>query len=462
MEHIVREFLKTNQIDLKGKTICVAVSCGVDSSVLLHLLESLKDELLFNIVICHVNHGQREQSNEEEKYIKEYGMNHKLTVEVKHFTNDMFKNKNFQSEARNLRIEFFKETMEKYNSKYIFLAHHLKDDIETSIMHMIRGSSLASYAGMREITNYKGITILRPLLKVLKEDIYKYAQDNNITYFEDSSNETNHYARNRIRHDIIPVLFEENNNFIQSFLLFKERINNSSILIQKQRDDYIDNFVKKTNNKNICLDLDSFKNIKTNELTKEFMQKEILFELLKKYYLSLTQVNEIIKIVNSNRPNIKIEFNTFIVTKEYNELIIQEKESKQKKQDIFITINDIGIYDINDKYMLEVVPFTDEDVKKNKNILINSNVLWYNSSMFPFILRNRRNGDKITVGNGTKKVKDLLIDEKIPLSLRDNFLLLTKDEEVLTIFNLRKSSKVLCSKNNNILFILKEKTNEFN
>lgn len=461
MEHIVREFLKTNQIDLKGKTICVAVSCGVDSSVLLHLLESLKDELLFNIVICHVNHGQRKESLIEERYIKEYGTMHNLIVEVKHFTNDMFINKNFQSEARNLRIEFFKETMEKYNSKYIFLAHHLKDDIETSIMHMIRGSSLSSYAGMKEVTQYKGITILRPLLKVLKEDIYKYAEENNIKYFEDASNQTDHYTRNKIRHDIIPVLFENNSNFKDSFLLFKERMMNISAIIEKQRDNYIDNFITKDNN-TIYIDLKYFNNIDNNYGSKEYMQKEVLFELLKKYCLSKNQINEILKIINSNKPNLKLVLNKIVIIKEYNKIIIKEKTVQKEDERINLSIDGIGIYDVNNQYMLEVIPFTEEDVKKNKNILINSNVLWYNSSMFPFILRNRKNGDKITVGNGTKKVKDLLIDEKIPLSLRDKYLLLTKDEEVLTIFNLKKSSKVLCNKNNDILFIMKEKTNEFN
>lgn len=457
MKDIVKGVIKDNCIDLKDQYVCVAVSTGVDSSVLLHILEQLQHELAFKIVVCHVNHGQRQESNIEEAYIKEYGKEHGLVVEVTHFTNDMFINKNFQSEARNLRLKFFQDVAKKYNSKYIFLAHHLKDDIETSIMHIMRGSSLFSYSGMKEVTVYKDITIVRPLLKVLKEDIYQYANNNGIKYFEDASNQTNHYTRNRIRHNVIPILFEENPNFKDSFLLFKERMNNMCSIIEQQRDNYIDNFVTKENNI-IYIDLKSFNDIKVEYKSIEFLQQLVLFELLKNYNLSKNQINEIIKIVHSNRPNLQISFTNLNIIKEYDKLIIKENNNEINNERINLSINGLGIYDINDKYMLEVIPFTNEDMKKNKNILINSNVLWYNSSMFPFILRNRRDGDKITVGNGTKKVKDLLIDEKIPLSLRDKFLLLTKDEEVLTIFNLRKSSKVLCNKNNDILFIMKEKT----
>ena len=95
--------------------------------------------------------------------------------------------------------------------------------------------------------------------------------------------------------------------------------------------------------------------------------------------------------------------------------------------------------------------------KKNKIYITNLNVIWYNKSMLPLILRNRREGDRIKIGSGTKKVKDLLIDEKIPTNKRDELLMLVKDNQVLNIFGIKKSQVILDSINNNILIILREK-----
>ena len=93
----------------------------------------------------------------------------------------------------------------------------------------------------------------------------------------------------------------------------------------------------------------------------------------------------------------------------------------------------------------------------SSNLLINSNVIWYNSSKLPLVLRNRIDGDRIKINDGTKKIKDLLIDEKIPADLRDKLLLLEKDNEVLNVFGIRKSQTLIDSKNNDILITLREK-----
>ena len=90
-------------------------------------------------------------------------------------------------------------------------------------------------------------------------------------------------------------------------------------------------------------------------------------------------------------------------------------------------------------------------------MLTNLNVIWYNSSKLPINLRNRCEGDKIKVSNGTKKIKDILIDYKIPKEQRDTLLLLAKGNEVINIFGVRKSYDLLKSINNDILILLKEK-----
>ena len=451
MKDVLKQFIKRNNLSLKSQTVCIGISTGVDSTVLLHLLLSLKDELDLNIILCHVNHKKRAQSEIEEQYIIDFSKNNNLQLELLHLQLEEIENENFQSAARMKRLVFFNDVMNKYNSKYLFLAHHLNDDIETSLMHIIRGSNIKGYYGMEEVVvNKDNKYILRPLLNVLKKDIIEYSNKNNIKYFEDESNNSDDYTRNRIRHNIIPIIFEENPSFINQFKEFKEAMKYSHDLISKKRDEIIKDLLLKENNR-MVIDITKF-----NDLDM-FMKTEVTFEILKQYELSKANIKEIIKLIDSKKPNITIHYKNINFCKQYNRVIISNEFVQNDQEKVNIMIDHIGEYEINDKLILDVRPFSEEDYKKSKNMLINLDVIWYNSMMFPIFLRNRKEGDKIKINFGTKKVKDLLIDEKIPLDKRDSLLLLEKNNEIINIFGVKKSKTLLDSKNNNILITLREK-----
>lgn len=450
MKNIIKEFLSSNNICLNGQNICIGVSTGVDSTVLLHCLMDLKEELQFNIILCHVNHKKRMQSEYEEQYIKQFSLDNDLILEVLHLNNEEIENDNFQKAAREKRLQFFNEIMNKYDCNYLFLAHHLNDDMETSFMHIIRGSSLKGYSGIRPITYSKNNkVILRPFLKTLKKDILEYALNNNIKYFEDESNNSYVYTRNRVRHNIIPLLFEENSNFSVQYNQYKETLYNAYLIVNEKRDSFIKQYVCIKDN------VISF-NIKDYFELSQFMQVEVLFELLKDFELSRKNIDEINSYIYSKKANLYLTYKGILFNKKY-DVIEMKKYEKCNNDMISIVIDDIGVYNINDHYELEVKKFDKEELKKNKNLLINSNVIWYNSSKLPLVLRNRIDGDRIKINDGTKKIKDLLIDEKIPADLRDKLLLLEKDNEVLNVFGIRKSQTLIDSKNNDILITLREK-----
>lgn len=450
MKNIIKEFLSSNNICLNGQNICIGVSTGVDSTVLLHCLMDLKEELQFNIILCHVNHKKRMQSEYEEQYIKQFSLDNDLILEVLHLNNEEIENDNFQKAAREKRLQFFNEIMNKYDCDYLFLAHHLNDDMETSFMHIIRGSSLKGYSGIRPITYSKNNkVILRPFLKTLKKDILEYALNNNIKYFEDESNNSYVYTRNRVRHNIIPLLFEENSNFSVQYNQYKETLYNAYLIVNEKRDSFIKQYVCIKDN------VISF-NIKDYFELSQFMQVEVLFELLKGFELSRKNIDEINSYIYSKKANLYLTYKGILFNKKY-DVIEMKKYEKCNNDMISIVIDDIGVYNINDHYELEVKKFDKEELKKNKNLLINSNVIWYNSSKLPLVLRNRIDGDRIKINDGTKKIKDLLIDEKIPADLRDKLLLLEKDNEVLNVFGIRKSQTLIDSKNNDILITLREK-----
>lgn len=450
MKKVLEQFLERNNINLCNKNICVGVSTGIDSSVLLHILMELKEKYNFNIIVCHVNHGKREQSNIEEQYIIDFSKKNNLTLELLHLDLQEIENNNFQSAARIKRLTFFNDVMNKHNSEYLFLAHHLNDDIETSLMHIIRGSNLKGYGGIEEvITNNDNKTILRPLLSVLKEDIIQYGKDNNVKFFEDDSNNSDCYTRNRVRHNIVPLLFKENESFDKQFLDFKDTIFNSYQIVCEQRDQYI--------LENVIIKDDIILNVNSFNMLSNFMKSEVLFELLKKYEFSKANIKELIKLIESSKPNLIINYKNIVFSKQYNRVIIKENNDIFNDEQVEIVIDHVGNYYINDKYYLEVKWCSIDDLKKNENSLINLNVIWYNSSMLPIVLRNRKNGDRIKINDGTKKVKDLLIDEKIPVSDRDNLLLLAKNDEVINIFGVKKGSTLLSMEDNDILITLREK-----
>lgn len=422
-------FISRNELDLRNQTIVVGVSCGVDSLCLLNILEKYEKEMGFKIVVCHVNHKRREQSDIEEDYITAYCMK-KHPLYVLHFEKSDEHIASFQEMARNKRLDFFKDTLKKVNGKYLFLAHHLNDDMETTFMHLLRGSSLESIAGIKEITNTKDMIIARPFLKILKKEIYEYAVDNSILFFEDCTNSTDDYTRNRVRHNLIPVLFEENPSFNENYLSFKEKMIYSSNLMKEKRDSIINEIFSFENDK-VSFELDKYL------LIDEVMKKEVLFEVLKKYSFSNSNINEINKIINTEKPQLIVNYKQICIIKEYNKIIILNE--LYEKKNLEIVINDIGIYHINDKYDLEIDYLDDE--KKSKNTISNIDIIWYNSNKFPFSVRNRKDGDKILLSTGHKKVKDLLIDEHVSLVDRDEtFLLLDKDNNIISVLGIKKSS----------------------
>lgn len=451
MVEVLKKFLLSNGINLENENVCIGISTGVDSSCLLYALEQLQKSINFNIILCHVNHGKRRQSIIEEQYIKEYASNKGLKIHILHIHKQDIKD-NFQSEARKLRLKFFNEILTKYNGKYIFLAHHLNDDIETSFMHIIRGSSLKGYYGMDKVSyGDNSSIILRPFLDITKDEIIEYAKKNNITYFLDKSNLENHYTRNRIRHKIIPYCFMENPSFSTSFFDFKESIQYAYSLIEKCVDSFINSCEK--NQDAISFSIDSF--LKQDS----FIQIEILFRLLKNENLSKKNILELIKIIKGKKANHITKYKYLCFKKQYSKIIISNELESLKIDEVVIT--SLGRYDLNEHYYLTVEEFSFEDYKKNKNILTNLRVVWYNNSIFPFSIRNRKNGDKMKVNSGTKKVKDILIDEKIPSSIRDELFLLEHNNEILTIFDVKKSQTLLDSKANSIIVVLKEKNNEY-
>lgn len=449
MDKYLISFFEKNKIDFLNKRFILAISTGIDSIVLLDAFLKLKERFNIEIIVAHVNHHMRKQSDEEEEYIKEYcdNLNIKCFVEELYFNNNQ---SNFEAVAREKRYQFMFKLYDDVKADYLVLAHHGNDNIETILMRIIRGSSLTGYSGMKEVSCYNNKTIIRPFLGISKEDIIRYQEMNNLKYFHDETNDNPSFTRNRIRMDIIPQLFEESNDLINKFNDFRKTIFEASLVVNSVRDEFIEKYCIRKNND---IEINRKEFIKLSDYLKE----EVLFELLKQYKLSKVNINQFIDIICSNKPNYYNWFkNCFMFVLEYNKIIITDKKNtyqNTENEQFEIEIDKPGIYSKNNEKIILI------SENKNKSGY-NLNELWYNVEQLPITIRNRRNGDVIIINGIKKKIKDLFIEKKIPLNKRNKLLMAVKDGNVLNIFGLAKSDLVKDMKNTNLKIYITEEFND--
>lgn len=404
------------------ENIVIGCSAGPDSMALLHyLIHNTKNK----IICCHINHNVRKESKEEEKYLKNYCQKQNIPFEV--YKIEKYGENNFENEARIKRYNFYEQTLKKYNSHYLFLAHHGDDLIETIIMKINRGSNLEGYAGIKEISKQKDYTIIRPFLSYTKEDLLDYNERNNIEYFIDKTNLDTTYTRNRIRANILPVLKNENKDIHKQFLKY------SKVLLEYNT--YIEEVIKEKENsiyKDNILDLNLFKKEKT------FIQKNVLYHILNNTYQNIpniitdNHINNILKIINSPTPNLSVDLpKNKQARKTYNKLIIKEKE-KNPPLNYKVPLQEENIFG---SILIKKINKTSE----NGNDICRLNT---KNITLPLYFRNKLPGDKISLYNspGTKKVSDIFIDKKVPKEKRETYpILVDAKDKIIWIPNLKKS-----------------------
>ena len=404
------------------ENIVVGCSAGPDSMALLHyLINHTRNK----IICCHINHNVRKESKEEEKYLKNYCQKQNIPFEV--YKIEKYKENNFENEARIKRYNFYEQTLKKYNSHYLFLAHHGDDLIETIIMKINRGSNIEGYAGIKEISKQKNYTIIRPFLSYTKEDLLNYDEKNNVEYFIDKTNLDTTYTRNRIRANILPVLKNENKDIHKQFLKY------SRILLEYNT--YIEEVIKEIENKiykDNILDLNLFKK------EKPFIQKNLLYHILNNTYQNIpniitdNHIINILKIINSPTPNLSIDLpKNKQARKTYDKLIIKEKE-KNPLLNYKVPLQAENIFG---SILIKKINKTSENGNdicrlSTKNITL------------PLYFRNKLPGDKISLYNspGTRKISDIFIDKKVPKEKRETYpILVDAKDQIIWIPNLKKS-----------------------
>ena len=399
----VYDYLKT-LLD-PSSTVVVGVSGGPDSMALLYILVTLAKKKSFSLICCHVNHNVRKESKEEKVFLENWCYEHGVLFEsmtIEHYSDD-----NFHNEARNIRYRYFEEMVAKYQANYLMTAHHGDDLVETILMRLVRGSTLRGYAGFKREVDKGSYLLVRPLISVSKQELLDYDEKMGIPYVIDNSNHKDKYTRNRYRKYVLPFLKQENPNVHEKFLKFSTMLGEYSDFIDRQVDSVFASVYRDG-----YLDIPEFLTLDS------LLQTRTLYRILEEIYQDdLNSVNDrhvqlFYQLVFSRKKN------TYILLPNHVKIVKSYDQVKVVKDGEGIDHYEIELVDYailpNGKH-LEIIH---HDILENGNDICR---LDSQDIVLPLYVRTRKYGDKMAVKglSGTKKLKDIFINSKVPMEERE-------------------------------------------
>jgi len=407
----------------KGEVL-VGVSGGRDSVALLDILIKLG----YRCTVAHCNfHLRGEESDRDEKFVQQLSFNLNIPYYSVDFdTVNYAKQKNISIEmaARELRYSWFTSLAEKINAQAIAIAHHADDNVETLLMHLVRGTGLKGLTGISP----KNGLIVRPLLCCTRNEINEYIKNNNLSFIEDSTNQSVDFQRNKIRLQVIPLL-EEINPSVKKVL-------SESIERFSEINTFYENAIEKIKKQLLTVDNDQLK-INIDLLCKQASPKTILFEILHPYGFNESIVQDIEKHLHDESGKIFYSPTHYLI-KDRKYLIISNK-IKKNETTFFITENDS---EISFPIQLSITRKKKEQnfviSKDNRIIQIDASLIQY-----PLTLRRWTNGDTFfPFGmNRQKKLSDFFIDQKLNLKQKAETWLLLSQNQIVWVVGLRLDNR---------------------
>ena len=410
----------------ENHTYLLAVSGGADSMVLASLFRDLGHEIKgskFQFQVAHINYKLRgHDSDLDQKTVQDFCEKNHIKFHLYEVSEKDRKPENsIQLWARELRYNFFKEIQEKEKLEFLVTAHHLNDQLETFIINLSKASGINGLSGIPSNDN----DILRPLLNFSKKEIYQFAEDNTIEFREDLSNKKNDYLRNRIRNEIVPVLMDTNDHFLENF--------RKSSLYLNQTKDFVRKQIQEIENRITVFNPDY------KILSKEKLDQEgdfVKFEILKKY--GFNQEEEIPKIFKAeNNSSFFSEKYQLIVNRD--ELIFIERNDKQEIKEEIILIDHFNFSE--NQINVNLVDYIESIDGINKGFEWDFDA---EKLHFPLRLRKQKEGDEFYPSgfSGKKKVSKFFRDEKLSILARQKIWILTDSNySVLGIIPFRQDRR---------------------
>lgn len=423
----------------KGTRLLCAVSGGIDSMVMLSLL----NEMNYECVVAHCNFRLRgDESDGDEQFVREMCEKMYIPCFVNTFDTHKFADEtglSIQMAARKLRYDWFYELAEKENCSYIALAHNSDDQVETAILNFARGTGIRGVSGMKPLAG----NLFRPLIEVSRADIVQISTEDNIPFHNDSTNATTKYARNKVRHLVIPLLEEINvaakENILKSVSYFAEteRIMNDYVRRAKEA---------AMSSSNGLLRIDVAKIMQTAA------PSTVLFEMLIGEGVPKPLASESVCLLEAQTGR-KCEMDGVEIVR--NREYIEVQKSVGENDESVVTVNAIGELK---KYGFEIsFAYCDDDFVFDKNPQVA--YIDVKKLKFPLTLRKWNFGDKfMPLGmKGMRKLSDFFKDEKLSQAEKSNVRILESDGKIVWVVGMRIDERFKFDKDTKEVYVLKNK-----
>lgn len=421
--------MKINTLWNKEDKIAIALSGGVDSIVLFHLLVTEYKDSYKELVVFHINHGLREESYEEaefvEKFVKDFDVKfYKEELNMSDLERDSHTSEEML--ARELRYQAFNKMAKLEGVTKLLTAHHKNDQVENILMRLLTGRSIDYSLAIYEEIEMAGLTIYRPLLNSLKAELEEYARENNLHYYVDATNFDTDYTRNNIRHNIVPLLNDINSGSFDNLINFANYYQNINNNLKKAILSNKDNYIFSRDEDKISLVKDKF--LELNEEEMYFLLKDIITNELGVFDIKQKAIFDVISSLKKNSGNKSYDLkNNLKIISQYETLYIHKIEKKCYNDKIEIIIDKICENSIYEFYQNKFIISTDA---KDSEI-------GFNKSELPLLVTIKKEGDRVRRGKINKKLSRIFIDEKVPKELRDTLPVIRNNKgEVLGVLGI--------------------------
>lgn len=413
-----QKHINDNLSFLKESKLLITISGGLDSVVLTHLCHCLK----LDIKLAHCNFKLRgNESDQDEVFVLDLANTLNLEVFVESFDTESYaetEKVSIQMAARELRYNWFFDLAENLNFDYILTAHHADDNLETFLINLTRGTGLNGFTGIPEINE----NIVRPLLSFSREQLEIYANENDIKWREDSSNASDKYLRNKLRHQVIPHLKEANPDLLQNFKNTLEHLNDTADIVDESLNAVTKRAIESIDEHQITFKISVLKKVNNS--------KAYLFEMLKDY--GFTEWNDIVGLLDAQSGK-QVLSSTHRLIKDRNHLILTDVyHLEQDNESLLIKETDKEFETPSGILLLDEAVAISKPSKTT--IFVDKDKL-----SFPLELRRWKDGDFFFPSgmNGKKKLSKYFKDEKLSIIDKENVWLLVSDDKIVWVMGMR-------------------------
>jgi tRNA(Ile)-lysidine synthase len=416
----LKKHINQNFSFLENSKLLLAASGGIDSMAMIHLLHQMN----YSIALAHCNFQLRGvESFGDQNFIQEYAATNEIPLFFTQFDTEAFANDfklSTQIAARELRYNWFYELLETENYDYILTAHHADDNIETFLINLSRGTGLEGLVGI-PAQNDK---IIRPLLPFSREEILEYAKENNIQWREDSSNASDKYLRNKVRHHLVPLLKELNPQFMESFQKTQshlresqELVDDAAVMVYQQ--------VAKEVGETIVFDL--------KQLLRLPNYKSYLYQWLHEF--GFTAWDDVYALVVSQSGK-QVFSPEYRLLKDREVLILSSIIDEMSNEQYFI---EKDVREVNIPLNLAFCKADDILDASNSIIFVDEDKLAY-----PLVLKKWEEGDffqPFGMNGKSKKLSKLFKDEKLSLLEKENCWVLWSENQIVWVIGIRQDER---------------------